>query len=331
MTVPPNYGPPPEQPQTPGYGYQSPYDGGQSGYGSQPQYGGQAGAQPPYGQEPQYGGAQQPPYGQEPPGGPYGGPVLPPEPPKRNLGLIGGVVVGVTVLVLGTVLLVTMNLRDDGDNGAAEDPATSEDASEGATSPEEEATTPEESTDSEVGQCLPFESEISGDGFTLVDCSDATAFWEITAQSYDVTDVAVDSEGYLTDLAAVDELCGAGWGLLKPGETWTKYDYVYSSGTLDSLYCVVATGAPDPAEAGHLPVVPDVGDCFDDADRWWTVDCGSDLALYETVDVIPYDEPVQDMSEEQAETDGAACNSDWYWKVTDGDGRTSAILCANDV
>ena len=328
MTVPPNYGPPPEQPQTPGYGYQSPHSGGPSPYGSQPQYGGQ---QPPYGQEPQYGGGgQQPPYGQDP----YGGPVLPPEPPKRNLGLIGGVIVGVTVLVLGAALLITMNLRDNGTDSAQGGDTSGEATSDEATS-EEAATSAEEDTGSEVGQCLPYETEISstGDGFTLVDCGDATAFWEITAQSYDVTDVAVDAEGHLVDRAAVDELCGADSGVLKPGEAWTEYDYVWSSGTLDSLYCLQAIGNPDPAEPGHLPVVPDVGDCFDDADRWWSVDCGSDLALYEAVDVIMYDEPVQDMTDEQAETDGAAAcsGSDWYFRVTDADGRTSAILCANDV
>jgi hypothetical protein len=340
MTVPPNYGPPPEQPHTPGYGYQSPHSSGPSPYGSQPQYGGQ---QPPYAQEPQYGGGQQPAYGQEPQYGgggqqpPYGqdpghgGPVLPPEPPKRNLALIGGIAVGVTVLVLGATLLITMNLRGDETDGAQEGDSTSEAASDEATTEETATTAEKEDSGGEVGRCLPYESEISGDGFALVECADPTAFWEITAQSYDVTDVAVDDEGRLVDRTAVDELCGADWGLLKPGETWTDYDYVYSSGTLDSLYCVQATGSPDPAEAGHLPVVPDVGDCFNDADQWWSVDCGSDIALYEAVDVIMYDEPVQDMSDSQAETDGAACSSDWYWKVTDRDGRTSAILCANDL
>ena len=107
MTVPPNYGPPPEQPQTPGYGYQSPYSGGQNPYGGQQ----------PQPQQPPYGGAQQPPYGQEPTA-PYGGPILPPEPPKRNLGLIGGIVVGATVLVLGAVLLVTLNLKGNEDDSA---------------------------------------------------------------------------------------------------------------------------------------------------------------------------------------------------------------------
>lgn len=317
MTVPPNYGPPPEQPQTPGHGYQSPHGGGQP-HGSGPQYGG---SRPPYG------GASQPPPGQDPPN-PYGGPAFPPEPPKRNLGLIGGLVVGATVLVLGTVLLITLHLRGDGTDGAQEGTTAQETTAE-ATSPAE-ATTTEEEPAVEAGQCLPYDSEISGDGFTLVDCADATAFWEITAQTYDVTGIAVDDEGRIPDRAVVDDLCGAEWGLLVPGQTWTTYDYVYSSGTLDSLYCLQATGAPDPAEAGHLPIVPGVGDCFYQSDRWWTVDCGSDLAAYEVVDTIDYEEPVQDISDDQASADGANCDSDWYWKVTDGDGRTSALLCADD-
>ncbi|GAA2166514.1 hypothetical protein GCM10010403_35180 [Glycomyces rutgersensis] len=332
MTVPPNYGPPPEQPQTPGYGYQSPYNGGQNPYGSQPQqppYGGAGGGQqPPYG-----GGGGQPPYGQDP-GGPYGGPVLPPEPPKRNLGLIGTIVVVATVLVLGGVLLVTMNLKgkdDDTAEGGGDD--TSESASENDNTPDENATTPaEEEAGSEVGQCLPYEYDVDGSGLgALVDCSDGTAFWEITAQSYDVADIAVDDEGSIVDTAPVYALCGDGWGANQLGQAWTHWDYVYSSGSLDSLYCMKAVGNPDPAEPEHLPVMPDVGDCFDDADRWWSIDCGSSLALYTVVDTIMLDEPVKDMSDADAEAKGADCGTDWYWKMVDGENRTYGILCGNDV
>jgi len=331
MTVPPNYGPPPEQPQTPGYGYQSPYSGGQNPYGSQPQqpaYGGAGGGQqPPYG-----GGGGQPPYGQEP-GSPYGGPVLPPEPPKRNLGLIGGIVVGATVLVLGAVLLVTMNLKGKEDDTAEGGDDTSESASENVNTPDENATTPaEEEAGSEVGQCLPYEYDVDGSGLgALVDCSDATAFWEITAQSYDVSDIAVDEEGYVVDSAPVYAQCGDGWGANQPGKAWTHWDYVYSSGSLDSLYCLQAVGNPDPTEAEHLPVMPDVGDCFDDSDRWWSIDCGSGLALYTVVDTIMLDEPVKDMSDADAEAKGADCGTDWYWQMVDSESRTYGILCGNDV
>jgi hypothetical protein len=321
MTVPPNYGPP-EQPNTPGYGFQPPANnGGQNPYGSQPQQ--------PYGSAPQYG--QQPQYGQEQPA-PYGGPMPPPGPPKRNLGLIGGIVVGVTVLVLGAVLLVTMNLNKDDEPIAGGDGDPSESASEDATSPEEETTT-ETEAGSEVGQCLPYEPVIadggSGDGLELLDCAEATAFWTITAQTYDVTDVAVDSEGQLTDPAAALELCGDDWGINYLGELWTNWHYVYSSGTLDSLYCIQAIGTADPAEPDHLPYTPDTGDCFDEASEWWTVDCSSDLATYEVVDTVVYDEPVT-MTEDEA-ADAATCGGNWYWQITDTQGRTSAIICANEV
>ena len=331
MTVPPNYGPPPEQPNTPGYGYQSPYSGGQNPYGSQPQppqppYGG-GGQQPPYG-----GGGQQPPYGQDP-GAPYGGPILPPEPPKRNLGLIGGIIVGATVLVLGGALLVTMNLRNNEDDTTEAGKETSQEATEEATSAEEEATTAEEEPATEVGQCLPYEPVIAeggyGDGLELVDCSDATAFWVITGQSYDVSDVPVDGEGNLTDFTVPKELCGEDWAVLKLGELWTNWHYVYSSGTLDSLYCIQATGIPDPNEPENLPYTPDTGDCFYDADDWWSVDCASSLAQYEVVDTVVFDEPVV-MTEDEA-ADAATCGGEWYWQVTDPEGRTSAILCGNEL
>ncbi|GAA2299518.1 hypothetical protein GCM10009853_064770 [Glycomyces scopariae] len=335
MTVPPNYGPqpgpPPEQPQTPGYGFQSPYNGGQSPYGSQPQQ-----PQPsPYGSAPQYSAGQagggQPPYGAEPP--PYGGPVLPPEPPKRNYGLIGGVIVGVLVLVLGGVLLVVLNMNKDDGKDTAADPTTGEEASPSEEASASEEATEEEQAGSEVGQCLPYEPVIAdggyGDGLELVDCADATAFWEITAQSYDVTDVAVDEEGNLTDFTAAKALCGDDWAVLRPGEAWSNWHYVYSSGTLDSLYCIKATGAADPSEPANTPYVPAEGDCFYDAESWWTVDCGSDLAQYVVVGVVNLDTPVA-MTEDEA-ADQATCGGSWYWQVTDPEGRTSAILCGDDV
>ncbi|MBO3734193.1 hypothetical protein [Glycomyces niveus] len=329
MTVPPNYGPPPEQPQTPGYGYQSPYSGGQNPYGGQPQqpaYGAGGGQQPPYG-----GGGGQPPYGQEP-GSPYGGPALPPEPPKRNLGLIGGIVVGATVLVLGAVLLVTMNIKGNENDAAEGGEDTSASASENENTPDTEATTPAEETDSEVGQCLPYESEVDGSGLgPLVDCGSADAFWEITAQTYDAADIAVDEEGNLADAAPVYEMCGDTWGTNVLGEAWTKWDYVYSSGKLDSLYCLQAVGNPDPAEPAHLPVMPDVGDCFDDSDSWWSVDCGSDVALYTVVDTIMLDEPVADMSDDEKAAQGGECVSDWYWAITDMEGRTHGFVCGDDL
>lgn len=324
MTVPPNYGPPPEQPQTPGYGYQSPYNGGQSPYGGQPQ-------QPYGGQQPPYGGGGQPPYGQDP--APYGGP-LPPE-PKRNLGLIGGIVVGATVIVLGAALVITMNVKGNQDEDAAQDGGddTSASASENDDTPGTDATTPAEETDAaEVGQCLPYESQVDGSGLgPLVECSDATAFWEITAQSYETTDIAVDDEGTILDPAPAYAMCGEDWGVNALGAAWTKWDYVYSSGKLDSLYCLRAVGNPDPEEPDHLPIMPDVGDCFDNSSSWWSVECSSDLAMYTVVDTIIFDEPVPDMSDEEAQAEGAACGTDLSWELFDLQGQTYGILCGDNV
>ncbi|WP_091040395.1 hypothetical protein [Glycomyces harbinensis] len=320
MTVPPNYGPPPDQPQTPGYGYQSPYNGGQSPYGSQPQQP----QQPPYGGGPQYGG--QPPY--EPPTGPYGAPVPPPEPPKRNLGLIGGIVIGAVVLVLGATLLVVLNMRGDDDQADGGDGTTSEEASDGETSPQEETTTQEE-TDTEVGQCLPYAPVIEGDGLALLDCADPAAFWTITAQSYDV-DGEVDAEGNLVDSQVAYDLCGAGWGQVYPGNAWQTWHTVYSSGVLDSLYCYEAIGAANPDNPEQTPIIPDTGDCFDDSDSWWTVDCGSGSAIYRVDSTVVYDNPVP-MTEDELNTAGTECGTDWYFSILDFEDNVLALLCANDV
>ena len=74
-----------------------------------------------------------------------------------------------------------------------------------------------------------------------------------------------------------------------------------------------------------------MGECFDDSPQWWTVDCSSDLALYTVVESIPLDEPVADMSDEDADEQGAACATDWYWQMTDLEGRTHGFICGNDV
>jgi hypothetical protein len=74
-----------------------------------------------------------------------------------------------------------------------------------------------------------------------------------------------------------------------------------------------------------------VGDCFDDSDSWWSVDCGSDVALYTVVDTIMLDEPVADMSEDEKAAQGGECVSDWYWAITDMEGRTHGFVCGDDL
>lgn len=273
------------------------------------------------------------PPGQPPPSGhgfgpQYGGPSLPEGPKPRNYTLIGAIIVGCTVLALGSILLLTFVAnRDDGDTVAGDDTTSAEET----TAPEDETTTPEdeettpETDGGEVGQCLPYEPTILGDGLELITCDDAEAFWEITNQSYEI-DAAVDDEGNLESNDVAYELCGAEYGRSILGELWTNWHWVYSSGQVDSLYCIKALGNPD-AE-GRLPYTPATGDCFDDSDQWWTVECDSDLALYEVVDTVEFDEP-QDLDDDQA-AEEATCGGEYYWEVTDVDGLTTAIVCGNE-
>jgi hypothetical protein len=258
----------------------------------------------------------------------YGGPSRPEEPKPRNYALLGAIVVGCTVLVLGSILLLTFVAnRDEGT------PLADETSSEETSSPEEETTPPDEETTTategsdEIGQCLPYEPVIAGDGLELLSsCDDPEAFWKITNQSYDV-DATVDSEGNLEDDQVVYELCGEEYANWELGQPWTNWHWVYSSGAVDSLYCIEAVGNPD--SEGRLPITPDAGDCFDDSDQWWTVDCDSDLAVYEVVDTVEFDEP-QDLDDAEAE-EAATCGGEYFWEVTNVDGLTTAIICGDEL
>lgn len=288
MTVPPNYSMPPERP-TPGYGYQ-------------PQ---------------------------------YGGPSRPEEPKPRNYALIGAIVVGCTVITLGTILLITLGLQKGGDEDIAGGDGESASAEEDDTATpetEEETTAAEEETtavadDGEVGGCLPYEPAIAGDGLELLSsCDDPEAFWEITNQSYDIN-APVDSEGNLLDNQVAYDLCGDDYGYSYLGEPWTNWHWVYSAGSTDSLYCIVAVGNPD--SEGRLPYTPDEGNCFDDSDKWWTVPCDSNLAVYEVVGTVEFDQP-EDLDDAEAASK-ATCGGAYYWEVTNVDGLTTAILCGNEL
>src|SRR5690606_18563053 len=144
----------------------------------------------------------------------YGGPSRPEEPRPRNYALIGAIVIGCTVIALGTILLITLSLSKGDEKDIAGDD-TEESVEPDATTPEtEEETTAavEETTpvadESEIGECLPYEPAIAGDGLELLSsCDDPEAFWEITNQSYDV-DAPVDSDGNLLDNQVAYDLCG---------------------------------------------------------------------------------------------------------------------------
>lgn len=268
------------------------------------------------------------PYGYQPP---YGAGPRHEQPRKRNYGLIGGIIVGITILVLGAALLVVLGINQGGDD--SENDVAGEETTTGAeetTTPEEE-TEPAESENPEVGQCLPFDPEVAEDGAgegleLLASCDDPEAFWVITEQSYDV-DAAVDDEGKLTDNQPAYDLCGEEYGTIELGEAWQEWHWVYSFNEVDSMYCYEALGNPD--DAGRTPYTPDTGSCFDDSEKWWTVPCDSDLALYEVVDTVEFDEP-EELSDDEA-AEAATCGGELFWEITDVEGRTTAILCADEV
>ncbi len=263
---------------------------------------------------------------------PYGGPAHPPEPKPRNYALIGSIVVGCTVLGLGTILLLALGLTK-GEDDSEDPPAALSDTTgpeeDETTTPEEDETTAPIEDEDEIGRCLPYEPQItdggSGDGLELLPSCDGTdAFWKITNQSYDI-DAPVDSEGQLYDNQVAYDLCGDDYGHSHLGELWTNWHWVYSAGSLDSLYCIEAIGNPD--EDGRLPYTPNDGDCFDDSDYWWTVPCESDLAVYKVVGTVVFDEP-KDLDDTEASAE-ATCGGQYYWEVTNVDGLTTSILCGN--
>ncbi|GAB3647651.1 hypothetical protein [Glycomyces tarimensis] len=330
MVQPPNYGGPPTGPE--------------------PQYPqGQGSAQPPGGQGPPYhpppgqdpmgppGGAQ-PPY--PPPGGP---PQYPPppggygggfgsggEPPRKDrTGLIVGVVIGAVVLLGGLALLLWFLLRDD--DGEISDPPAAEETSAEETTEAEEETTEAPGVDEAVGRCLPFEPEVSGYSFDMsTACESDEAFWEITAAS-DAVEASVDDEGRMEDPQVAYDVCGEEYGTFQPGEPWKDWYFTYDEATLaiEELYCVEAIGNPDPE--GRVPVTPDAGACFDDSDLWWSVPCDSDLAVYEVVDTVAVDPP-EELSNEEANDASSPCSGgDFFWQVTDVEGRTTAILCGDEL
>jgi hypothetical protein len=317
----PGWHPPPEGsgPQQPGW--HPPPEG------SGPQYPG--GWQPQGAQ--QYPGGSPPPY--PPPGGPgaYGHPPYGPPPPqggKRN-GLIIGVVIAVGVLIAGVLVVLGVNMMrgGDGDNKAsAPGPSAS-----GAPAPSQQEPSAEESGQADVpaSACLPYEPVVAPFGFDFsTACDSANAFWRVTNSS-DTTQAAVTPDGVLEDPQVAGDLCGDEYTRLEFGELWKDWYFTYDTNTftVEQLVCVEALGNPD--EAGRTPIMPDVGSCFDDSDRWWTVPCDRPEALYVATDTVAIDPP-RTMSLDEAGGEAAACSDGTnYWQVVDAAGRTTDVLCGN--
>lgn len=315
----PGWNPPPEGsgPQQPGW---PPPPGGTG-----PQYPG--GWQPQGAQ--QYPGGQQPPY--PPPGGPgaYGQSPYGPPPPqggKRN-GLIIGVVIAVGVLIAGVLVVLGVNMMgggDDDNKAAAPHPSAS-----GAPSQQEPTEDEPGNADVPVSACLPYEPVVASSGFDLsTSCDSAAAFWKVTNSS-DTTGAAVTPDGLIADTQVAADLCGEEYTRLEFGELWKDWYFTYDTTTytVEQLVCVEALGNAD--ASGRVPIMPDVGSCFDDSDRWWTVPCDRPEALYVVVDTVAIDPP-RTMSLDEAGAEAEPCSGGAnYWQVVDADGRTTDVLCGD--
>ncbi|MCH7229508.1 hypothetical protein L0U85_01325 [Glycomyces sp. L485] len=115
-----------------------------------------------------------------------------PGPPRRNMALVGGIVVGCTALLLGSILMVAFVVNRGGGNAAAEDPAETTDGAEeagiesGSNDPEEVAVT--------VAEILYGLSGEGSEGYVCADPSSALADVEQTGA------IAAEMLGELSEL-----------------------------------------------------------------------------------------------------------------------------------
>ncbi|MDN3238185.1 hypothetical protein [Glycomyces tritici] len=279
---PPGYG---QQPQQPGYPPQQP-----GGYAPPP-------AQQPYGQPSQPGyppqqpgyGAQQPGYPPQQPGNPYGPPPLPPGAgggggfgdfaKETGKGLLWKIVPVILVVIgLGIYFLVKVAGGDSA--GEALD----------------ELDDSKMSPSAAAGDCMIQDwdsSDTSLDDPTdslIVPCDDPTAFWTITSVD-DSIDTETDALGDVADFSEFTTMCGDEILARTPGQLWKDFYYVYTVGDyyIDYAFCLEAIDKVD--DAGQTPRTPDAGQCFNDADDWYSVDCGAADAYYQVDDVILVDPP----------------------------------------
>ncbi len=227
----------------------------------------------------------------------------------KILGAVG------TIVVIGIVIAVRVFMNDSGSSDDAGDTTLSNEEAEAAEQAQE-------------GDCMPQEPGVATDADFIVECSDPSAFWTITTVDNEAS--VMISGGDVMDVADAQGICGENVASRIPGQPWTDYNFVYDQTTsmTDQFFCLEAIQEPN--ESDQLPKTPDVGDCFDDSSDWWTVDCSSASAVYEVVDAIPVDPPVE-MTDADAEAEAANCSGGaYYWPVTDLLGRTGGIICADD-
>jgi hypothetical protein len=281
---PPGYG---QQPQQPGYPPQ------QGGYGApQPQQPYGQPSQPGYGapQQPGYGAPQQPGYPPQQPGNPYGPPPIPPGAgggggfgnfaKETGKGILWRVLAGVAVLLIaGGVIVYNMVVKGDSASEALDhldDNKLSPAAAEGDCMIQDW-----EASDTSLDD--PTES-------LIVPCDDPTAFWTITTVD-DSIETETDAMGDVADFTEFTTMCGEEILARTPGQLWKDFYYIYTVGDyyIDYAFCLEAIDKAD--DLGQTPRTPDVGQCFNDADDWYTVDCGAADAYYEVTDVLAVDPP----------------------------------------
>lgn len=323
MTYPPPGGTPPpgfgQQPQQPGYPQQQGgYNPQQPGYGAPQQPGGYTPAAPGgYNPAGAPGGYQQPGYGGPgaPPPGPGAPPPIPPPSGGGNGGLVAKILGAVGSIVLIAVIALVKVFVFDSDDGGGDDYAGDTTLS----SDEEEAA--EKAVE---GDCMP-QNYGSGVGEEIVvDCGGEQAFWTITKVDNDAA-VSI-TNGDVTDFQDAVDICGENVYARIPGEVWLDYNFVELEGTTEQFFCLEAIQEEN--ADGQLPKTPDAGECFDDSDDWWTVDCSSPNAVYEAVDAVQMAPPTE-MTESEAESDlvSQCSGGESWWQVQDQVGRTGGVIC----
>jgi hypothetical protein len=139
----------------------------------------------------------------------------------------------------------------------------------------------------------------------IVDCADPTAFWTITSVD-DSIDTETDALGDVSDFTEFTDMCGTEILSRTPGQLWKDFYYVYTVGDyyIDYAFCLEAIDKPN--DSGQTPRTPDVGQCFDGADDWFTVECAG-TGTYEVVDILLIEPPVA-MTEDEIYDKTAECS-----------------------
>lgn len=249
---------------------------------------------------------------------------MPPAPGGKGGGFLGKILGAVGIIVvIGVVIAVRIFTNSDsgGDDDTAESSRLDDQQVEAAEA-------------AEIGDCMADALSVETDDL-VVPCDDPNAFWTITGIS-DSSGAEVDFMGNLTDQQPVIELCGqeaVGWQI---GRLWQQYQYIYTEqyagtgGTVDQLYCVEAIDQADPE--GRIPKVPDTGECMNDVDGFWTVECSADNAVYEITATQQVDPPAEMTNTEIQESLEGCPGGDYYpFALYGSDDLVYGLMCADNV